>query len=398
LIDIVSILHCNLDMMYFRKISSFLTKAKSSILLLGPRQTGKSTLIKSLAPDLTINLSLEKVFLQFSSDPSLLEQLIESKKPKTVFIDEVQRLPSILNTIQAIIDTNGKKIKFYITGSSARKLKRGSANLLPGRVISLEMTPLTLSELDYKYDLNKVLSYGLLPGIFTESNLKEKSLLLSSYGATYLKEEVQAEALTKNIEGFSRFLFIIAAKNGEFLDFAKFGAQAGITQKTASRFFEILEDSLIVFRLNSYSKNSFKRLVQHPKFYFFDTGVLNSLLGSYKISIDRKGPLFETFVICAIRNICISNAINFEMSTFRTTAGSEVDLILKTENHEFAIEIKSSNSIGKSDLNGLKSFSEISSHANLIKLLIYLGDQSRKTENILILPLNQALKFLEDRI
>lgn len=384
-------------MKYKREISKTIEDTRSSILLIGPRQTGKSTLIKNLNPDLTINLSQENVFLRFSSQPDLLEQIISQEKPKTIFIDEIQRLPSLLNTIQAIIDANSKKFKFYLTGSSARKLKRGSANLLPGRVISLQMSPLTLEEIQYKYHIDHLLSFGLLPGIFIEKNIKEKSLLLSSYGATYLKEEIQAEALTKNIEGFSRFLFAIAAKNGEFLDFSKLGSQASINQKTATRFFEILEDSLLVFRLNSYSKNSFRRLVQHPKFYFFDTGVLNSLLGSYKVSAERKGLLFETLVISSIRNLLLSKAAQFQMSTYRTTAGGEVDLILNTNDIEMAIEIKASSNIGKSDLTGLKSFSEVSQEKP-IKIIIYMGEYSRKIDDVAILPLNQAIKFICQQI
>jgi len=396
-IDFVSILHCNLDMKYLRELSKTIRQVKSSILLIGPRQTGKSTLIKSLNPDLVINLSQEKSFIRFSSQPDLLEEIIAQEKPSSVFIDEIQRLPSLLNTIQSIIDSSSKKIKFYLTGSSARKLRRGSANLLPGRVISLNMAPLTLEEINYDYHIDQAMAFGLLPGIFTEKNTKERVLLLSSYGATYLKEEIQAEALTKNIEGFSRFLFVAAAKNGEFLDYAKMGAQANIAQKTATRFFDILEDSLIVFRLNSYAKDSFRRLVQHPKYYFFDTGVLNSLVGSYRVAAERKGMLFETFVITAVRNMLLAKAIQFELCTYRSTGGAEVDLILKTEGCEFAIEVKASKNVGKSDLIGLKSFSEVSKN-NPVKLVIYMGEYSRKIEDVSILPLNQAMKLLSKSI
>lgn len=392
----MSKMHYNLDMMYKRTIKDLILETKSSILLIGPRQTGKSTLMRDLKPDLIINLAEEKTFLNFASRPDLLEEIISQEKSKTVFIDEIQRIPSLLNTIQAIIDANPKKIRFFLTGSSARKLKRGSANLLPGRVIALQMTPLSLEEINYNYSIDSLLSYGLLPGIFIEENFKEKSLLLSSYGATYLKEEVQAEALTKNIEGFSRFLFAVAAKNGEFLDFTKLGSQSNITQKTASRFFEILEDSLIVFRLNAYAKSSFRRLVQHPKFYFFDTGVLNSLLGGYKVTADRKGMLFETLVMNLIRNLLTSKSIPFEMSTYRTSTGAEVDLILNTEDSEWAIEIKASQNIGTNDLNGLKSFAEISKNKPN-KMIIYLGNLSRKIEDVSILPLNQAMKLLAQR-
>lgn len=380
-------------MKYSRTISRSIQKTKASILLIGPRQTGKSTLIKSLQPDLAINLAQETIFLQFSSQPDLLEGIIASERPRTIFIDEIQRLPSLLNTIQAVMDENPKKHRFYLTGSSARKLKRGSANLLPGRVISLQMSPLSLEELNYKLNLDLVLAYGLLPGIYSEKDIKEKELLLSSYGATYLKEEIQAEALTKNIEGFSRFLFVAASKNGEFLDYAKLGSQAGIAQKTATRFFEILEDSLLVFRLEAYSSSANRRLVRHPKFYFFDTGVLNSLLGSYKVTAERRGFLFETLVIIAIRNMLLSHAVQFRMSTYRSTGGAEVDLILELGETEIAVEIKASKNIGNSDLKGLRSFSEISKKQP-IKIVVYLGDYARKIDDVAILPLMQAMKLI----
>lgn len=237
------------------------------------------------------------------------------------------------------------------------------------------------------------MSYGLLPGIVTEKSIQEKELLLLSYGAIYLKEEVQAEALTKNIEGFSRFIFVIASKNGELVDYSKLGSMAGITQKTASRFFEILEDSLIIFRLESYSKNLTRRLVQQPKFYFFDVGVLNSLIGSFTVTSDRKGNIFETLVITMIRNLLTSRAAHFRMSHYRSSGGAEVDLILEIGNVEFAIEIKASSNIGKSDLTGIASFSEISENEP-IKLIIYQGEYSRKIDDVSILSLDEALKLI----
>ena len=181
-----------------------------SVLLLGPRQTGKSTLMRQLNVDLNINLMKESTYLEFAANPNRLEELMAGTKPSSVLIDEIQRLPSLLNTIQTLIDESDTPAKFYMTGSSARKLKRGAANLLPGRLITYCMGPLSAGELNYQID-NESLAYGTLPEVqFMQSSvLKEK--LLTSYTGTYLKEEIQAEALTKNIEGFARFLFVIAA-------------------------------------------------------------------------------------------------------------------------------------------------------------------------------------------
>ena len=378
-------------MMYLRPLSKIIVKSSKSVLLLGPRQTGKSTLIKGLNPDLTINLSREKTFLDYASNPTLLENTLAAGRIKSIFIDEIQRIPSLLNTVQSIIDDSPKKYKFYLTGSSARKLKRGSANLLPGRIIAFNLSPLTIEELGADFNLKQALSTGTLPGIYSHANLKEKKLILSTYGATYLKEEIQSEALTKNIEGFSRFLFIAASKNAEFLDFAKMGALANITQKTASRFFEILDDTLIVHRLNAYAKSDFRRLIQHPKFYFFDNGVLNALLGNFNVSEDRKGMLFETFVVNQIKSWANSQAIDLRMSTYRTDGGAEIDVILEADGKTLALEIKHTKNIGNSDVSAFTSFAKIHPQ-KFKKMLIYTGEHLQKINDVEIYPTIQGFK------
>lgn len=382
-----------IDMMYSRSLKQVIETTSKSVLLLGPRQTGKSTLIGQLEPDLKINLARESVYLQYASNPDLLERILNQICPKTVFIDEVQRIPSLLNTIQAILDENPGKFKFYLTGSSARKLKRGNANLLPGRIVAFHFHPLTIEELNYQFDLEDCLAFGTLPGVFVEKNTRSKKQILGTYGATYLKEEIREEALTKNIEGFSRFLFVAAAKNGEFMDYAKLGAQAAITQKTASRFFEILEDTLIVYRLEAYKKTSMRRLIKHPKFYFFDTGVLNSLLGNYQVTADRKGFLFETFVIDQVRSLFMSKGIDVRLSTFRTDAGAEVDLIIESDGKTMAVEIKAGKNVSPADLRGFKSFEEVAGF-QCQKMVIYLGDFPQRINDVEILPLIPAFQRL----
>ncbi|MBT7713468.1 MAG: ATP-binding protein, partial [Deltaproteobacteria bacterium] len=217
-------------------------------MLLGPRQTGKSTLIKILKPELTINLADEGEFLLFTQNPDELKQRLASTQYKTVFIDEVQRLPGLLNTVQSILDDQDNMIKFYLTGSSARKLKRGKANLLPGRVFNYQLGPLVTSELNYRIDTEKALSTGTMPGVYSENNPKFRYKTLRSYASTYLKEEIQAEALARNLEGFSRFLYFAAIYSGHFLDISKLASEAQVPRQSAVRYFEILEDTLIVNR------------------------------------------------------------------------------------------------------------------------------------------------------
>jgi predicted AAA+ superfamily ATPase len=373
-------------------LSSVISSHDYSVLLLGPRQTGKSTLLRNMQPDLEINFADEKTFLEFSSDPNRLRGILQHKKPRTVFIDEVQRLPSLLNTIQALIDQDRKKTRFFLSGSSARKLKRGQANLLPGRIIIYSLGPLSILEVDNDRPLRELMSCGCLPGIVTESNVKLKKAILTSYAGTYLKEEIQAEALTKNIEGFSRFLFTVAAKNGEFLDYSKLASQSGISQKTATRFFEILEDTLIVRRLHSFAGSDLRRLIRHPKFYFFDVGVLNGLLNNFTPSLDRIGGLFETLVVNQLADLVSSVGATARFSSYRTDKGAEIDLILETDKANYAIEIKASRNVGPSDIRTLRRFSN--EHKKIQPIVIYLGDSALEKDGVPILPLPDGLKAI----
>ena len=383
--------------MYKRLLSDKLQKTTKSILLLGPRQTGKSTLVKTLKPDLSINLAFEQVFLDYSSQPDLIEKVIRRENPKTVFVDEVQRIPSLLNTIQGILDDNPRKYRFYLTGSSARKLKRGNANLLPGRIVQYQLGPLILEEMGDDLEIDDALVFGTLPGVVTETDDSARKDLLRTYGSTYLKEEVQAEALTRQIEGFARFLLVAASKSGEFLDFSKIGSQAGITQKTSSRFFEILEDTLIVNRVNAYATNETRRLVRHPKFYFFDNGVLNGLLKNFTLSEDRRGFLFEHFIVNQILTVNLLMGEPARVSTYRTESGSEVDLILEKDGDTMSLEIKSGARASSGDFSGLRRFAALPFGAGARKsILLYAGNKAYKEGFIDVLPWRQGLAEILD--
>ncbi|MGZ3797763.1 MAG: ATP-binding protein, partial [Pseudobdellovibrionaceae bacterium] len=227
-----------------RIIKRELASSRKSVLLLGPRQVGKSTLVNSLKPDLRINFADELEYLNFSANPGELRKIIEQQNPKSVFIDEVQRLPRILNTVQSLVDDN-KHLKFYLTGSSARKLKRGGANLLPGRVINLQLGPLVSSELSYAMDTEQALSYGCLPEVYLSKKNKDNEKLLRSYAANYLKEEIKAEALTRNLESFARFFQECTHVAGHFVDFTKMAKKSKISRHACPRYFEILEDTLV---------------------------------------------------------------------------------------------------------------------------------------------------------
>lgn len=372
-----------------RTLLSKIKDTKKSILLLGPRQTGKSTLMKACNPDLIINLSNEREFSEFARNTNELESRIDFKKHKKIFIDEIQRIPSITNTIQFLIDSN-PKLKFYLTGSSARKLKRGQANLLPGRVISHSLFPLTVTELvnsKQTINLKSILEYGLLPGIYLEKNLTAKKDVLDSYASTYLREEIQAEALVKDIMGFTKFLDIAASYSGSFLDLSKLSNQTHIARETCGRFFQILEDTMICSRIYPFTTDDRRKFVQHPKYYFFDTGVLNGLLRNFSASNDRKGLLFETFIFNQIIAQLSYLKSSSKLTTFRTKTGIEVDFILENKHNQFTlIETKAKDDISAHDLKALNQIDIYFSKKKLRKIILYTGKTKKIINGIEILP------------
>lgn len=374
-----------------RNLSAVIHGSKKSLLILGPRQTGKSTLLKSLKPDLTINLAHEPTHLEFVRNPSELEQRLSDKKIKTIFIDEIQRVPSLLNTVQFLIDEAKNPLQFYLSGSSARKLKRGHANLLPGRIHAYALGPVVASELEYEMDLSQALSTGTLPGIWTADTVAEKTKTLESYASTYLKEEIQQEALTRGIEGFSRFLFVAAAESGKFLDLSKLASQAQVPRQSAARYFEILEDTLIIRRCEAFRKSLRRRLVQSPRFFFFDLGVLNGLLGNFTVSEDRVGPLFEQFIFNQIVHGAASKDKKIGISSYRTEHGAEVDFVLEIGSQVIGLEVKSQKAISKIDLRGMKSFREYTGKKTEY-VVVYPGKISKRIEGVEILPWQVFLK------
>ncbi len=376
-----------------RNLHPLLARSNKSLLLLGPRQTGKSTLIQTLQPDLSINLADEATYLAFASNPREIRERLESQKPHTVFLDEIQRLPSLLNTLQAILDESRLGIRFYLTGSSARKLRRGNANLLPGRLHTYLLGPLVASEFEYALDTKKALAVGTLPGIWTEPDRQQAEKSLRSYAAAYLKEEIQAEALTRNVEGFSRFLFVVAAEAAKFLDLSKLSSQASLSRQSAVRYFEILEDTLIIRRCEAFGKSLRRRLIQSPRFFFFDTGVLNGLLENFTVSADRIGMLFEHLVFNQIVDSAQSHDKQIRISSYRTEHGAEVDFVLEVDGRIFAIEAKATSKVIHVDLRGFESFASYVGKKHQ-RFLVYTGADKKQIEGVSVLPWQDFLREL----
>lgn len=362
-----------------------------SILLLGPRQVGKSTLISELKPDLSINLADEFEFLKYSTHLKELEFLIAQNRPKITFVDEIQRLPSLLNSIQALLDKN-KNLKFYLTGSSARKLRRGRANLLPGRIFSYQLGTLTASELGKNFDTRRALSLGTLPEIYLNKNTEDSKKLLKTYVATYLKEEIKAEALVRNLDSFARFLNETVSLTAQFIDFSKLAKKAKISRHAVPRYFEILEDTMVGYRVNGFSPLIEREdLIRHPKFYFFDVGIYNSMLLNFEPSLDRIGVLSENLVFNQLMHSAWSVDKDIEINSFRTRKGIKVDFIVKLENSYFGIEVKNSDAIKSEDVESLNYFkSQFVQSKGLF--IFHMGKKESKFGPVWALPLAQGLK------
>ncbi len=377
--------------MISRALTKKLAASKKSILLLGPRQVGKSTLIKQLQPDLIVNLADQADYLSFSSNPSEIKDRISESNPRTVFIDEIQRLPSLLNTLQVILDNKSPPL-FFLSGSSARKLRRGKANLLPGRLFSYQLGPLVPSELKDHYDEDHGLKFGFLPDVFLEKSESVAKKKLRSYVSTYLQEEIRAEAIVRNLESFTRFLHVAIAEAGKFIDYSKLAQRAKISRHAFSRFYEIFEDTLIGDRVWPFDHPHLtSELVRHPKFYLFDNGVYNAVVGSFDISEDRLGRVMEQHVFNCLRHTAWSYDKDIKISTFRTRGGYEVDFVVEVEGRLSAVEVKATANPTNYDVESLLSFKDyVPSCRN--QFLVYRGKKAIKRNGIWCLPASKAIE------
>lgn len=354
-------------------------KNKYSCLILGPRQTGKTTLVneclKGSKNTVTYLLQDPSLRVEMERDPSrIINQIRAVKKNPCVFIDEAQKVPPLFDAAQVLID--GKDAHFILTGSSARKLKRHGVNLLPGRIKLYHLDPLLWGELglvkgcaireltvdninhNVPYSFEDTLTYGSLPGIVTLPQ-KERSDFLRAYAEIYLEEEIRAEALSRKIGAFSRFLELAAVESGTSPNLLKLSNESGVSQPAVKEFYNILEDTLIVERVEPFLKNARKRILSSSRYYFFDMGVRN-VLGRFPLTPNlinaQKGILFEHAVMLEIiRRVKALNK-NYKICYWRTSAGAEVDCVIDLGDRVIPIEVKSSSFVAQSDIKGLKIF------------------------------------------
>lgn len=326
---------------------------KKSFFLFGPRSTGKSTLVKQQLLNTAgiIDLLDSRLFLRLSSAPHDLEEIIDARNTNLVVIDEIQRIPELLNEVHRLIED--RKIRFLLTGSSARKLKRGNANLLAGRVWEAGLYPLTWKEIP-EFNLERYLLYGGLPVVYLSEYPEEE---LDAYVNTYLKEEVMAEGLIRNLPPFARFLRSMALANGEVINFTKLGNDCQVASSTVREYISLLEDTLIGFLLPAWIESKKRKAIKSGKFYFFDPGVTHTLSGTQVLdrNSDLYGKSFEQFIGMEIRAYLGYRRIKLPLSYWRSTHGHEVDFLI---GDRVAVEVKSSQRVNSTDVKSLKVLAE----------------------------------------
>jgi uncharacterized protein len=370
-----------------------------SFFLFGARGTGKSTLLKHtkhLSDALWLNFLDPDTEEEYSVNPSLLEKQANALKAESwIVLDEVQKIPKLLNTAQKLIVE--KKIKFALTGSSSRKLKAGGANLLGGRAFVFSLYPFTFRELESSFHLNEVLQWGTLPIVWQAGDDKDKARYLRSYLQTYLKEEVLQEQLVKNLDPFRMFLPIAAQMDGKIINYSHIAKDTGVDFKTIQNYYQILVDTYLGFYLETHQTSYRKVQIQAPKFYLFDNGVKRALQNRLNLPLEDQGQeygeAFESWFINECHRLNHYNESDFTFSYLRTKDDAEIDLIVERPGAKTVyLEIKSSMKIDEKSIRHLLNFSrDIKSGEFVCASRV---KQAQKIEKVWILPWKEAFKVL----
>ena len=363
-----------------------------SFFLFGSRGTGKTTWLKThFSEAIYLDFLRPELLRRLLGSENRLEEYIPADYTGWVVMDEVQKVPNLLDEVHRLIEER-KDLYFVLTGSSARKLRNNQVNLLAGRALHYQFFPLTCAEVGDDFDLVHALKYGMLPSVFSEDNPKK---YLQAYIQTYLEQEVQQEGLTRNIGAFSRFMEVASFSQGESLNVTEIAREAGINRKVAESYFTILEDLLIAFRLPVFTKRAKRRLTQHRKFYFFDTGVFYHLRpkGVLDSPEELEGICLESLVLQEIKAMNAYMDWGYQLSFWRTATGVEVDIICYGDKGFYAIEVKRSHNITGKQLSGLKTFKK--DYPEVMPYLVYGGKDQLEIDGINLIPVTVFLKNMQ---
>ena len=364
---------------------------RKSVFLFGPRQTGKSFFLKKTYPQARYyDLLKSDLFFRLAANPSLLREEVtasmkDSRKNRLVIIDEIQKLPILLNEVHYLIENYD--IRFILTGSSPRKLKYGAANLLGGRALTRYLFPLTSHEIP-NFNLERIINYGSLPAFYTSPEPYED---LESYVGTYLQEEIVAEGAVRKLEHFTQFLRLAALCNTEMLNYSNIGSDLGMPAKTVREYFHILEDTLIGDVLQPFTGTVKRKAISTAKFYFFDIGVSNILAQRPEIKLRTElfGKTFEHFIFLELKAYLHYSKSRRRLSFWRSKSGYEVDFLI---GDEIAIEVKGSDNVSAKHLKGLRALSE--DIPQIKKIVVSLDPEPRKLEDTIIYPYRLFLEKL----
>lgn len=363
-------------------------ESDGSIFLFGARQTGKSTLLRThLAGSLYIDLLDTEVKKRLRQRPGLLYDMLQGKPEESlIVIDEIPEVPELLDEVHRLISE--KRLRFVLCGSSARKLKRKGHNTLGGRAYPVCLYPLVSAEIP-DFDLDRALSFGTLPPHYLA---KKPERMLSAYIDIYLKEEIKQEALVRNLNAFQRFLEVAALTDGEMINYNNIAQDCGVSASAVSGYFDILEDTLIGYRIPAYAKVMKRRLVQAPRFYYFDVGVANHLLHRHKLvrGTPEYGHAFEHFIMQELVAFLGYSDSAEHLSYWRTYTGMEVDAVIGDA--KVAVEIKSVEEVLPRHLKGLTAFGE--EHPQCRRIIVSHDIIPRNVKGIELMPVSDFLKSL----
>ncbi len=361
----------------------------TSFFLFGPRGTGKSTFVKSLINKNTLYIDFldPDTFRTYTAFPETLIKTVNAVNTVQVIIDEVQKVPQILDAVHKIMEE--RKIRFILTGSGARKLKKSGADLLGGRAIYCRMHPFTANELGKSFSLDKALQTGLIPVV---ERSVDPAKTLSAYVDIYLREEIMAEGLVRNLGTFTRFLEIISFSHGTVLNVSNLARECQAGRGIVTGYIDILEDLLLAYRLPVFTRRAKRKTASHPKFYLFDNGLYRRLRqrGPLDIESEISGPALEGLVGQHLRAYSDFALPDTYLFYWRSLAGNEVDFILYGGKTFTAVEVKNTKVIRPSDYNGLTSFGDDYPEASLV--LLYRGNVIMKHKNILVVPVEIFLQ------
>jgi predicted AAA+ superfamily ATPase len=376
-------------------IPRFLRPPETHCFLFGPRGTGKTTWLRSRFPQaLWIDLLEHDVARAYLARPERLRAAVEAEPGRrVVVVDEIQKAPALLDVVHSLIEKRRGSPRFVLTGSSARKLRRTGVNLLGGRALRRSLHPFLAAELGDGFELRSALQYGLVPAIWSRPS-SQKTDALSAYVSLYMKQEVQDEGLVRDFGGFSRFLEAMSFSHGAVVNLSNVARECEVSRKTVQGYLEILEDLMLGFRVDIFTRRAQRHLAAHPKFYLFDTGVFRCLRprGPFDSPSEIAGAALEGLVAQHLRAWIDYRPADLRLFYWRTRSGNEVDFVLYGGDGLFAIEVKSRERLRPDDLRGLKSF--VTDYPQAKATLLYPGRERLVQDGILCQPVEKFLRQL----